>query len=478
MKTKLILGSFLALTASINAQWTTSGSNIYNSNTGNAGIGTTAPLNKLDILTTTASDGIRITHNGTGSNRGAAGLQLNNLTSGGKNWGLFSLGTLDAAGSGNFSLYNLTSGTNCFFVSGSNSHVGIGTITPGLNKLLVTKEIFSSNGSIYNRNIGVNGYISNGSGYTNNLLIGVEGSALANDLSSANSYAIGVSGSGTDAKYNYGGAFTALANSATSGGANYGIYASVFSAGGGSDWAGYFQGNTYSTGTYQGSDIKLKKDIQPLKNALAKINLLKPSTYEYKTTDYKNMSLPEGTQMGLIAQELEEVFPGLVKETIAPLLNEKGKINPTSFSFKSVNYVNLIPVLIAGIQEQEVKIEAQQKQLDEQKQLINQLLQKSATSTGIDQNSMGAAGFKMEQNKPNPFNGITTVRYTIPNTVTNAYMAVYDLSGKQIASFPITEKGSSAITLTSEKLAAGIYIYSIVADNKIVDSKRMIVTEK
>jgi hypothetical protein len=32
--------------------------------------------------------------------------------------------------------------------------------------------------------------------------------------------------------------------------------------------------------------------------------------------------------------------------------------------------------------------------------------------------------------------------------------------------------------MTSEKLAAGIYIYSIVADGKVIDSKRMIVADK
>ncbi|MEO6306049.1 MAG: hypothetical protein ABIP51_23075 [Bacteroidia bacterium] len=40
------------------------------------------------------------------------------------------------------------------------------------------------------------------------------------------------------------------------------------------------------------------------------------------------------------------------------------------------------------------------------------------------------------------------------------------------------EKNSSSITITSEKLAAGIYIYSVIADGKIMDSKIMVVTQK
>ena len=87
-------------------------------------------------------------------------------------------------------------------------------------------------------------------------------------------------------------------------------------------------------------------------------------------------------------------------------------------------------------------------------------------------------GFSMEQNIPNPFSRETVVNYTLPQQTGSAYMAVYDLSGKQIASFPLNQKGSSAITISSEKLAAGVYIYSIIDDGKLMDSKRMIVEDK
>lgn len=66
----------------------------------------------------------------------------------------------------------------------------------------------------------------------------------------------------------------------------------------------------------------------------------------------------------------------------------------------------------------------------------------------------------------------------MPAGVMSVYMAVYDLSGKQITTFAINQKGASSVTITSEKLAAGIYIYSIIADGKVMDSKRMVVTQK
>jgi len=254
-----------------------------------------------------------------------------------------------------------------------------------------------------------------------------------------------------------------------------GVYGDDWSTGGsggsGPNWGGFFVGDVSTTTNYYiYSDRKIKTNIKPLTNALDKIMLLKPSTYNMKADDYKGLSLTKRPQMGLIAQELEEVFPDLVKESAMPGRDEKGNVIASGETIKSVNYVNLIPVLIAAMQEQ-------QNQIAEQRELINDLTQKMATTTGLNEVS-GTNGFTMSQNEPNPFNGETVVKYTLPAQVKVANLIVYDLSGKQIASFPITEKGSSSLVITSEKLAAGIYIYSIVADNKIIASKRMVVANK
>lgn len=309
---------------------------------------------------------------------------------------------------------------------------------------------------------------------------------------------IGVQGEAYNGYNNYGGAFAAgncwgnpSSNWVTIGmyakldptsGANSaqicaGIYGDDWSTGGTGgngptgNWGGFFVGDVVTTTNYYiYSDRKIKTNVQPLRNALDKVMLLKPSTYDYKTEEYPGLSLTKRPQMGLIAQEVEVVFPDLVKETGIPGRNEKGNVIATGETAKTVNYVNLIPVLIAAMQEQ-------QKQIDEQKIQIAELM-KSSNSTGLTPAGNGAMGFEMYQNEPNPFNGETTVKYNLPENFKNAHMIVYDLSGKQVASFPITEKGSSSITLTSENLSAGIYIYSIIADNKILDSKRMVVAQK
>lgn len=148
----------------------------------------------------------------------------------------------------------------------------------------------------------------------------------------------------------------------------YGIYATAFN--GTTNWGGYFSGSVYSTGSYQGSDRKLKRDILPLTNAVQLIKALKPSTYLYKTNEYKQMELPEGKQYGLVADEVKQVFPSMVKQAVQPAKYENddrshGRMLADEVSFEAVNYTAMIPVLIAAMQEQQAMIEAQQRRIEE-----------------------------------------------------------------------------------------------------------------
>ena len=190
------------------------------------------------------------------------------------------------------------------------------------------------------------------------------------------------------------------------------------------------------------------------------------------------MNLPKGNQLGLIAQDMEKVFPELINNVTGNASqNHESKEPLRTSGFKVVNYVSLIPVLISGIQEQQKLIDEQAKTNASLQQQIDALKSKTGTATGISSSNPAMEGFALQQNVPNPFSNETLIGYQLPAQVSNASLVVYDLSGKQITSLPL-EKNASSITITSEKLAAGIYIYSVMADGKILDSKRMVVAQK
>lgn len=130
-------------------------------------------------------------------------------------------------------------------------------------------------------------------------------------------------------------------------------------------YAAYFSGNVYCTGSYLPSDEKLKENIQPMKNSLGKIMQLDVMTYNYKTSGFPELNLPTDRQNGFTAQNLESVFPELVK------LNPAKMEQPVDF--KAVNYTGLIPVLTAAIQEQQKQLEARDKRIDLLQKQLNEL---------------------------------------------------------------------------------------------------------
>ncbi|WP_295213170.1 tail fiber domain-containing protein [uncultured Chryseobacterium sp.] len=96
---------------------------------------------------------------------------------------------------------------------------------------------------------------------------------------------------------------------------------------------------TIQTPRVQGpSDRRFKKDITPIYNATEKLNQLNGYTYTWKDKkEFPGQTLGTGKDMGVIAQEVEKVFPDAV------MTNKEG--------YKSVNYNALIPVLIESLKE-------------------------------------------------------------------------------------------------------------------------------
>ena len=95
----------------------------------------------------------------------------------------------------------------------------------------------------------------------------------------------------------------------------------------------------------QNSDGRLKKDIKPLTQALDSILKLQGKTYRWK----EDTTFANKADIGLVAQEVEKVFPELVAE------NEQG--------YKGIAYSKLTAVLIEAMKEQQGQMTSQQEQI-------------------------------------------------------------------------------------------------------------------
>ncbi|NNE33515.1 MAG: hypothetical protein HKN40_14250 [Winogradskyella sp.] len=154
-------------------------------------------------------------------------------------------------------------------------------------------------------------------------------------------------------------------------GTNYGVYG--YAAGGATNYAVYAAGDMAHTGALiNASDRKLKTNIQQIdaNSALQLIRQLNPSSYTFKAEYVKTMHVSAKPQMGFIAQELQEVFPQLVSTNKHPGAT---KTDP-SVDYMGVNYIGLIPVLTAGIKEQQSIIDRQQQTIHAQEQVLQNLL--------------------------------------------------------------------------------------------------------
>ena len=85
------------------------------------------------------------------------------------------------------------------------------------------------------------------------------------------------------------------------------------------------------------SDQRLKHGIRPLAGALAGVLALRGVRYTFRQSEFPALQLPAGEHVGLLAQELEKIYPELV--------------STDAQGYKAVNYAQLAPVLIEAIKE-------------------------------------------------------------------------------------------------------------------------------
>lgn len=233
----------------------------------------------------------------------------------------------------------------------------------------------------------------------------------------------------------------------------------------GNYWAGYFDGEVFSTGGYfHMSDAKMKNNISKETSALEKISLLNPVSYNYNQVE--GINLPQTVQHGFISQEVAEVFPELTKDCTKPVVDENGKVT-SEISFKSLNYTGLISILTAAIQELNTELSQVRQDFEEYKA-------NDAVRSQIIQNSSSVNGYSIEQNVPNPFSDRTSIRFQLAPGVETATLSIFNLNGAFVRDYQLNGNAGEVQILASE-IGKGMYIYSLNQNGQEIISKRMII---
>lgn len=213
------------------------------------------------------------------------------------------------------------------------------------------------------------------------------------------------------------------------------------------------------------SDSRKKENIKTINNSLEIVRKLNGVKYDYKKEFYYVDSLVKNNEqkdkldkerknkLGFLAQDVQKVLPEVVMY-----------VDSTDTYF--VNYEHIIPVLVEAMKEQQGIIDDMANEIKALKNNNN----KSAEIGGENVNAL-------YQNSPNPFNESSVIRYELSESVQSAMLNIYNMNGTQLKSIAIHETGSGSITINGSEFGAGMYMYALIADGTIVDTKNMVLTD-
>lgn len=216
----------------------------------------------------------------------------------------------------------------------------------------------------------------------------------------------------------------------------------------------------YATFTYNPtilSDKNTKKEIKDLDKTLSKLVSLRPVKYRMKAekanketsvTSESETPAEKKLQVGLIAQEVQNIFPEVVTQV--------------GDSHLGIRYTELVPMLIKALQEQQEK--------------ISMLREKAEYYVQNSFNNEILKGCKVYQSKLNTGNKSITFEYEIPASVKSAELYICNTKGKLLKRNTIDSHGSGSILIDVNEFENEKLFYCFVQDGLIVDTKQFLLT--
>ena len=252
------------------------------------------------------------------------------------------------------------------------------------------------------------------------------------------------------------------------------------------DFAGYFYGQvgvegwlSVTAGIYNPSDMRLKRNVERIadkewKSGSTLDNLSSLDVLEYNLRTPLQDAIaempdsvkptgkdpnPDIRHYGVSAQELQKIYPDLVHE------GEDG--------YLSVNYVEMVPLLLRSVQELKARVQELEGKDDSDGNSIAR--RESRLSNSVD-SRISPVNAVLYQNSPNPFTAQTEIRFSLPDNAPQAYIYIFDMTGKMQKQIPV-DPNQQSVTINGYELSAGIYLYSLVVGGQEIDTKRMILSK-
>lgn len=249
------------------------------------------------------------------------------------------------------------------------------------------------------------------------------------------------------------------------------------------------------------SDARLKENVQSLQNPLDLLSHVSGVTYNYKLSEInkyrepdkskftEEQSIQENTsdmqtsmdaasiekanrdkqlqnvidrkeaeeasrkRIGFLAQDVEKVLPELVKT------DEDG--------VKSIDYIGFIPLLVESINEMRLTIQEQQNEIEMLQSLLS-VETKSTIAFNIYRQPDMVEGAKLYNRAG------ASVSYTLPSTFSNAYLQVFDISGRVVKKITLTI-ANDIVDINPSEIGYGTFVYALYVDGQKADTLKKFV---
>lgn len=261
-----------------------------------------------------------------------------------------------------------------------------------------------------------------------------------------------------------------------------------------------FNTNLRVNGVNITSDARLKENVEPLKNTLGIIDQLNGVSYNYKLSEINKYREPEESKfskdqstennsnsdlstnatltekevqdklyqseierkeaeeasrkrIGFLAQDVEKVLPELVRT------DENG--------IKSIDYTGFIPLIVESLKEMQQTIQEQQNEIENLRNLLPEGTKSMLRSTST--NTINVVEGAKLYNRAG-----TSVSYTLPSTFSNAYLQVFDISGRMLKKITLTATDDT-VEINPSEIGFGTFIYALYVDGQKADTLKKIV---
>lgn len=232
------------------------------------------------------------------------------------------------------------------------------------------------------------------------------------------------------------------------------------------------------------SDARFKNSVSEKVAGLNLIMRLKPVTYNFNYTKFSEFLGEKEVDKSVLAEKDTRIEMGFLAQDVEKTLKETGlnvsnlvHVPESERDNYSLAYAQLVVPLVKAVQEQQKIIDQQNTKIESLEMRLQKL--EAAQSNYKDllplsKKDKGSA--YLGQNIPNPFDGLTSIAYELPQTVKMGTLLIYNLEGKELKSFKLSNC-CGTIQIDAGGFPNGALIYSLFADGQLLESKKMILNK-